>query len=278
VASNIAAADIPRRSALRLFILYGHDFAEKVIGNMVNLPDFCRACDLACTSCRIKYSCFAPDVCGAFRVPNELPDLIDDPETYLPKVLPRVDLLLAIGLHPDLLAALPSLAASAHARAIIAPIEDPKWCPPSLRLELQNYFDHKGIETAFPRPFCDLDATGGGLVEAFARRYQIGKPVIEVSLLDNRISETRVIRSAPCGSTWYVAQQIKWSAADDLGHLEQVVSNAHHGYPCTASMQIDPELKDTILHKSGYVIRDAVEDALMKAKTRASAAVLATAD
>jgi hypothetical protein len=277
VAPHIVAADIPTRSTLRLFILYGHDFGEKVIGNMVNLPDFCRACDLACTSCRIKYSCFAPDVCGAFRVPNELPDLIDDPETYLPNVLPRVDLLLAIGLHPDLLAALPSLAASADARAIIAPIEDPKWCPPSLRMELQNSFDNKGIETAFPRPFCDLDATGGGMVEAFARRYQIGKPVIEMSLLGSRISETRVIRSAPCGSTWYVAQQIRWSAADDMEHLKEVVSNAHHGYPCTASMEIDPELKDTILHRSGYVIRDAVEDALMKAKTRASAAVLATA-
>jgi hypothetical protein len=92
---------------LRIFVLYGHDFGEKVIGNMINLPDFCKACDLACTSCRIKYSCFAPDVCGAFRIPNEPPELIDDPEPYLPKILPHVDLLLAIGLHPDLLAFCP---------------------------------------------------------------------------------------------------------------------------------------------------------------------------
>jgi hypothetical protein len=42
-------------------------------------------------------------------------------------------------------------------------------------------------------------------------------------------------------------------------------------------MEMDPELKDTILHKSGYVIRNAVEDALMKAKMRASAAVFAAA-
>ena len=254
---------------MRLFILYGDDFGEKVIGNMVNLPDFCKACDLVCTSCRIKYSCFAPDVCGAFRTPSELPELIDDPEPYLPKVLPRVDLLLAIGLHPDLLAALPSLAASSHARAIMAPVEDTKWCPPSLQRELQASLSDLGIECAFPKPFCDLDATGGGLMEAFVRRYKIGRPLIEISLLGNRISETRVIRSAPCGSTWYVAQQIRWSAADDLEKLEQVISNAHHGYPCTASMEIDPELEDTILHKSGYIIRNAVEEALMKAKTQA---------
>ena len=251
---------------MRLFVLYGHDFAEKVIGNMVNLPDFCRACDLACASCRVKYSCFAPDVCGAFRVSSDLPDVIDDPEPYLPGILPNVDMLLAIGLHPDLLAGLPELVRRARAKAAIVPIEDPKWCPPSLRSELQQSLYDLGIESAFPKPFCDLDATGGGLVEAFVRRYQIGRPAIETSLLGNRISEARVIRSAPCGSTWYVAQQIKWSAADDLEGLEQVISKAHHGYPCTASMEIDPELKDTILHKSGYIIRDAVEGSLAKAR------------
>jgi len=250
---------------LRLFVVYGDDFGEKVIGNMVNLPDFCRACDLACASCRVKYSCFAPDVCGAFRVPNDLPDVIDDPEDYLPRFLPRVDLLLVIGLHPDLLAALPTIAEAAHARAAIVPIEDANWCPPSLRSELQHSLGTLGIECAFPKPFCELDASAGGLVEAFVRRYQIGRPVIEVSFAGNLISEVRVVRSAPCGSTWYVAQQIKWSAADDLDGLEQVISKAHHGYPCTASMEMDSELKDTILHKSGYIIRDTVEQAMAKA-------------
>jgi len=261
---------------LRLFVLYGHDFGEKVIGNMVNLPDFCKACDLACANCRVKYSCFAPDVCGAFRVPEGLPEVIDDPQPYFPKVLPRVDFLLTIGLHPDLLAALPEVARLAGARAAIVPIEDPRWCPPSLRSELQGSLDNLGIECVFPKPFCDLEATGGGLVKAFVQRYKIGRPVIEVSLQRDLISETRVLRSAPCGSTWYVAQQIKWSAANRLENLEQVISNAHHGYPCTASMEIDPELKDTILHKSGYIIRDAVEQALMRAaNTQASATYLA---
>ena len=255
---------------MRLFILYGHDFGEKVIGNMVNLPDFCKACDLACGSCRVKYSCFASDVCGAFRVISNLPAVIDDPAPYLPRILPHVDVLLAVGLHPDLLAALPVLAKTAHAGAAIVPIEDPKWCPPSLRNELQHSLDDLGVESAFPKPLCSLGATGSGLVESFVRRYQIGRPVIEVSLLGNRISEVRVIRSAPCGSTWYVTQQIKWSDVNDRASLEQVVSKAHHGYPCTASMEMDPELQDTILHKSGYIIREAVEDAVARTRQRES--------
>jgi hypothetical protein len=181
-----------------------------------------------------------------------------------------VDLLLAIRLHLDLLAILPGLAASAHARAIV-PIEDLGWCPAGLQTELQSSLGNMGVECTFPRPFCDLDATGDGLIEAFVRRYQIGKPVLEMSLLGNRISETRIIRSAPCGSTWYVAQQIKWLATDDLENLEQVISKAHHGYLCTASMEMEPELQDTILHKSGYIMRNAVEEALMKAKTQREA-------
>ncbi|MEM3584643.1 MAG: DUF166 family protein, partial [Nitrososphaerales archaeon] len=47
----------------------------------------------------------------------------------------------------------------------------------------------------------------------------------------------------------------RWSK---IYNIEQIVSKAHHGYPCTASMDFDPELKDTILHKAGYIIRDAV--------------------
>jgi len=45
--------------------------------------------------------------------------------------------------------------------------------------------------------------------------------------------------------------------------LDEVISSAHHAYPCTAGMQRDAELKDTILHKAGYIIRDAVHDALL---------------
>ncbi len=75
------------------------------------------------------------------------------------------------------------------------------------------------------------------------------------------------MRSAPCGCTWYVAQQIRWYDTEGRD-LEDAISKAHHAYPCTASMEIDPELKDTILHKAGYIIRKAVKEAINKAKTK----------
>jgi len=57
-----------------------------------------------------------------------------------------------------------------------------------------------------------------------------------------------------------VAQKLKNVPLDSK--LDEVISNAHHAYPCTASMDRDTELKDTILHIAGYIIREAVHEAI----------------
>jgi len=48
-------------------------------------------------------------------------------------------------------------------------------------------------------------------------------------------------------------------------HVEQ--HGAHHSYPCTATMNVDPEVKEPILHIGGYIIRKEVEKALERAGT-----------
>ena len=72
-----------------------------------------------------------------------------------------------------------------------------------------------------------------------------------------------VIRDAPCGSTWFVAKKLGWS---DIPAYKETISGAHHSYPCTASMDKDPQLGDTILHKAGYIIREAAESGMECAK------------
>lgn len=86
--------------------------------------------------------------------------------------------------------------------------------------------------------------------------------MVEVEVRDGRVHTTRVIRSAPCGSTWYVVQQIRWRR---LSEIEDAVAKAHHSYPCTASMAMDRELGEPILHTAGYAIREAVKMAIAKA-------------
>lgn len=52
----------------------------------------------------------------------------------------------------------------------------------------------------------------------------------------------------------------------DQPDLRERISEAHHAYPCTGSMERDAELGDTVLHVGGYIIRDAVEGGLKKAE------------
>ena len=35
-------------------------------------------------------------------------------------------------------------------------------------------------------------------------------------------------------------------------------------YPCLASMEVDPELSDTLMHLSGYIFRAAIDEGLRR--------------
>jgi thymidylate synthase len=74
-----------------------------------------------------------------------------------------------------------------------------------------------------------------------------------------------VVRSAPCGSTWFVAKKML-GLEPDQPDLRERISEAHHSCPCTGSMVRDIELGDAVLHIGGYIIREATENALSKGK------------
>ncbi len=247
---------------MRLGFIYQDEFAERVIGNLCNATNFCKACGLTCEDCRLKYRSFAGDIQYVHRISANLPTFIEEPEKFLPSEMPECDVIIAVGLHPDILLALPMIVQMANARAAIVPIEDKRWCQPGLRNQLKDLFNDIGVEICFPKPFCSLEASNHPVIEEFVRRYAIGKPEVEVEVKGNIIVNATVIRSAPCGSTWYIAQQIR---GKEISKIDDVVAKAHHSYPCTASMEIDEEIGDAILHKAGYIIRKAVRNAIEKA-------------
>ncbi len=247
---------------MRLGFLYSHEFGERVIGNLINHSTFCRSCDLACEHCRVSYGSYASDIQWVCELPRELPSFIDDPQEYLPDAVPDVDVLVVIGLHPDLLAGLPSLVKESNVKAILVPLEDREWCPPGLRTQVAEELSEAGIEVVFPKPFCSLTLTGNRYIDLFVERYRIGRPLIKVEVEDEVIRSAHVVRSAPCGATWYIARQV---SGKTIKGVWEIVSKAHHSYPCTASMQPDPEIGDTILHRGGYMAREAVRDAIIMA-------------
>lgn len=199
--------------------------------------------------------------------PTTLADILDHPEKYLPREMPECDLILSLGLPSDLQYTLPLIARRTKAKAVIAPIDDSSSIRPGLRKQIQNELAEIGVASAFPKPFCSLKKTGNPYIDTFAENF--GVPRLEIKTARGTIRKVRVICGAPCGSTRFIAEKMVEMEASSQQRVRDEIAKVHHVYPCLASMTIDPELGDTILHKSQYLIREAVEEALgLKSSTK----------
>ncbi len=271
----------------KLGIFYGigpdtEMLSQKFVGNLINNDEFCKACEVLeqnvkCDKCREYVKSFANLIYFYEKLGENVPEFIEEPEEYLPKKLPAVDFLMVVGIHQDLLSGLPSYLKDQEIKAVIVPIEDPKWVPAGLQVQVLQEFEKYGIQAAFPKPFCSLSkehneynkigfhlTNNHDFIDKFIDYFKIGEPIVS-SLLSkdgDSIEDICVIQSAPCGSTYYICQQLKAKyfkngKSGELS-LNERISKAHHAYPCNASMDQDFLLKDSILHVGGYLIRNAI--------------------
>lgn len=261
-----------RKEKPSLIFIYSGEYAVRVIRNLINDPSFCKPCGVYCDYCKYNVYTYVNEIRAAVELPgpSELPRFIDDPERYMPRRIPEADICVASELHKDLLLALPQLIQEAGVRALIVPVEDFVEVPSGLRKQLEEECGGLGLESAFPKPFCSLEPDEERpLISRFVEEFKVGRPKLEVSIIEKgrreTIGSTVVLRSAPCGSTWYVARKL---LGVDLRRevIYDVVAKAHHSYPCTATMAVDPEVKEPILHIGGYIIREEVEKAIRKAR------------
>lgn len=272
----------------KIGILYGTDpdtemLAQKFAGNLINSEEFCKACEnleqnVKCDKCRDHLKSFSSSIYFYEKVGENIPDFVEEPEKYLPKSLPPVDFILVVGIHQDLLSGLPYYLKDQNGvKAVIVPVENPKWCPAGLQVQVLKEFEKYGIQAAFPKPFCSLSreineynkvgfhlTTKHNYVYEFIDYFKIGVPIVSFLLSKDgkSIEESCILQSAPCGSSYYVCQQLKSKyfengKSGDLS-LNERISKAHHAYPCNASMDQDSILKDSILHVGGYLIRNAI--------------------
>ncbi|MFX0090691.1 MAG: DUF166 domain-containing protein [Candidatus Hodarchaeota archaeon] len=252
---------------MQLYFFYSDVFASRCIGHLINNREFCKACGTdSCTHCRDGYGSFAANIIGIEELPLNIPSFIEDSIEYFPEDLPECDVILPIGIHPDLLLGITDIAVKMNSKAVIVPIEEPRWAPIGLQQQIKDELTEIGIEVVFPKPFCGLTPGHSPIIDQFIKTFKIGRPKIEIDYENGQISNVRVLCSAPCGGTYYVAQQLKWSNNQypDLP-IEEVASKAWHSYPCTGSMVNDSQINDTILHRAGYLTREALFKALEKA-------------
>lgn len=205
----------------------------------------------------------SPGNVDAYQVPESLPPVLDDAGEYLPGELGAGHLIIAINLHPELLLEIPEMVSGGTVRAMIAPIEDPNWIKPGLQRQVTQACARNDMESAFPKPFCSLEPRTPAIAE-FCEEFGVGLPTFKFTLEGGAVAEVEVLRGSPCGLTDFVAAQLLGLPADDT--LAEKAGQLHHSYPCLASMALDPETGETIMHASLYLIRDRVAQALEEAR------------
>lgn len=227
-------------------------YADRVIGNLRGEQGFCTSCAADCIHCRTPYRRnFDKDIAAVLGFPAVLPYILEHPARYLPADVPRHDVLLAVCIHEQILVEFLKRCKQWGTRGVVVPLEAPNWITHSGRAQARRVCEANGIEIEFPKPFCAFQPPEGGVLAEFRRRFHVGYPEVELTVKDGRITRTHVKVSGGCGSTYYIARWLLGKRVDEDLEFE-VLSKRLHSYPCTASMERDPELNDdTCLHIAG---------------------------
>ena len=202
-----------------------------------------------------------------WQAPAILPPIIDYPEDYVPDTLPQADLILAVGEHRGIAELLPDIVKLSGAQAVIAAVDNEAWLPRGLARQLRGWLEEMGVNCVTPKPLCSLTEThyGSGrrqqieyndvFIAAFARFF--GQPELQLTIdPESRcITSAKVVRDAVCGCASHVAEGLIGSSVDDA---EQEAGLLHHHFPCLASMGIDADYGDTLMHISGNLLKDNV--------------------
>ncbi|MBM3141726.1 MAG: thymidylate synthase [Chloroflexi bacterium] len=211
----------------------------------------------------IRQHCPADWKVYSYTFPQDLPAIIDDANEFLPKELPAADLLISLGEHSGVAQMIPDMVKKSGATAVITPADNRVWLPPGLAKQIKRKLESMGVDMVYPVPFCTLaekDSQNPHIRE-FAKYF--GRPEVDIELDKDRIRRVAVIRGAPCGCSPYVADGLVgvWErdAVEKAGLL-------HHQYPCLATMVMDQEFEDTLMHRAGLMTKLAVEKAIKDVK------------
>ncbi len=138
-------------------------------------------------------------------LPELVPLFIEDPDQYLEtlnfdKRVFSAEIVITYSLHPDLTSAIAKLASSAGVRSLIVPGGPSRASIP----ELNQISEASGMDIEVHEICCTLEPND------FNRPFTdiFGSPSLEVKTKNEKIVDVKVLKGAPCGSTWYMAKEI----------------------------------------------------------------------
>lgn len=203
-----------------------------------------------------------------WRAPTVLPLIVDDPEDFVPANLTTADLILSVPEHKGVAELIPDVARITKAKAVIAGVDNEAWLPRGLARQLRGWLKDDGVACATPKPLCSLTEKQYGIgrgkfaeysderISAFARHF--GRPGLKITVdqESRTIASVEVTRDAVCGCAHHVANGLVGISVDDAGEKAGLL---HAHYPCLASMEMDVDYGDTVLHVSGNITKDQVD-------------------
>jgi hypothetical protein len=193
---------------------------------------------------------------NVFEIPSELPEFIEEPETFLqiPEEFFDVDMVVSYAVHPDINLELIRLAGEKGVGLVVLS----GGSKAGSYIQLKKEGERRGVRVVWEEICC---ATPKLKDEKYSEFFEyFGMPEFEVKISDDRIEYVEVKRSAFCGATFFVAEKIKGldvnSAPSKAGYFTQI-------FPCYASRGIDGGI-----HKAARVHKKAVEKAIERAKEK----------
>ena len=214
----------------------------------------------------IRRHCPADWKVDSYTFSTNLPAIIDDPDEFLPRELPAADLLISLGEHPGVAQMIPDMVKRSGAKAVIAPADSRAWLPFGLARQIQRKLESLGVDMVYPVPFCTLTEkdSQNPYIREFARHF--GRPEVKMEFYRDdryRVGKVTVIKEAPCGSTRFVADGLIGVWFRDA---EEQAGLLHHQSPCLATMVMDREFEDTLMHRAGAMVKQTVQQSIKDAK------------
>lgn len=145
-------------------------------------------------------------------------DEIEIPQEAAKKIQ-GADILITYTLHPDLTLDLVEMLHESVEWVIVA-----AWRGEGFK----NQLERLGNVTC-PENMCDLEENGNPIFDEFVSKF--GRPIVKVNCQGDKVVDIEVVRSSPCGSTFFVAEEMIGQDLEDLP-IKAGLKLQH--YPCRA--------------------------------------------
>lgn len=202
---------------------------------------------------------------SVWRAPPLIPPDQESLSLLLPKALPAADLVLGLGESLQMAYLIPEIVSRSGARAVIVPIESPRWLPDRAIRYLETALEDAGVALAFPKPFCSLTMRTyneaswrvtyqDAHIAEFARYF--GRPELRI-LFDDDATVTRceVRRDAACGFVQVLADRL---VGCPINQVEELASELLREHGCPNGTVIDLDYQASLDTVADSIVRDAV--------------------